>query len=144
MLVAHNTLADLDGAVIAIGTGASRYDGSIEGLTIVNNILASASAPLLDIRTPLPPSVVIDNDLLWSGGPLASLLGQPTGDASTLRAWGIERDGLVGAPLFVDPVGGDYRLRAGSPAIDAARPVAGVNEVHAGAAPDIGRFEWTP
>jgi len=52
-------------------------------------------------------------------------------------------------PLFMDPGAGDYRLRAGSPAIDRAvqtgaiRDAAGAHRP-AGEGPDLGAYEWQP
>ncbi|MFZ6030393.1 MAG: choice-of-anchor Q domain-containing protein [Chloroflexota bacterium] len=47
-------------------------------------------------------------------------------------------------PLFIDQLHGDFHLQAGSPAIDAGTPIAGIDEGYSGSAPDIGAFEWTP
>lgn len=69
---------------------------------------------------------------------------------------------IVGNPLFVSLSGNDYRLKPGSPAIDAgdASLIAGLNPEYGttwtltsdkvdnprtkGAAPDIGAYEWQP
>ncbi len=53
---------------------------------------------------------------------------------------------LIADPLFVDFNRGDYRLQAGSPAVDAGVDVGRIldinnNKVPVGAAPDIGAFE---
>ena len=44
-------------------------------------------------------------------------------------------------PGFVNPAGGDLRLKAGSRAIDAGMPLGAVTAGYAGAAPDIGAYE---
>jgi hypothetical protein len=49
-----------------------------------------------------------------------------------------EDHSVIGDPLFVDPDNGDYRLREGSPAIDAG---VDVGLPYLGDAPDIGAFE---
>ena len=52
-------------------------------------------------------------------------------------------------PRFVDPGAGDYRLRAGSPAIDVGVQVGAAHDAGgvarpAGAGPDLGAYEWQP
>jgi hypothetical protein len=48
---------------------------------------------------------------------------------------------LAGDPLFAGAAGGDYALTAGSPAVDSAVAVPGVNDEFAGAGPDRGALE---
>lgn len=60
------------------------------------------------------------------------------------RQFSFMKDVLVGDPKFMDPSSGDFRLREGSPAIDAGKIIPGVNDtVYNGARPDIGAFERT-
>jgi hypothetical protein len=53
-------------------------------------------------------------------------------------------------PLFVDAAGGDYRLQAGSPCIDAGDPATTLtedidgNSRPAGSGYDMGAYEYTP
>jgi hypothetical protein len=45
-------------------------------------------------------------------------------------------------PLFVDEDGHDFRLQAGSPAIDYGQVIQGVTDGYAGSAPDAGAYEY--
>jgi len=69
------------------------------------------------------------------------------GEPLQARAIGIRglalRDNLLGGdPGFVDAAGGDFRLRADSPARDAARPVAGLEYRVPDGKPDLGALEY--
>ncbi|HLL67678.1 MAG TPA: RICIN domain-containing protein [Micromonosporaceae bacterium] len=44
-------------------------------------------------------------------------------------------------PLYTNPSGGDYTVRAGSPAINRGVAVSGITDGYAGSAPDIGAYE---
>jgi hypothetical protein len=51
----------------------------------------------------------------------------------------------IGDPRFRDPGQGDFRLQAGSPAIDAGVMIPGVNDLRfLGKAPDVGALESKP
>lgn len=56
-------------------------------------------------------------------------------------ATGFEANGKQGDPLFANASTGDYALRTGSPAIDAAIRFSGINDAFLGAAPDMGAIE---
>jgi hypothetical protein len=47
-------------------------------------------------------------------------------------------------PLFIDREQRDFRLQAGSPALDAGVIIPGINEGYNDAAPDLGAIEFTP
>ena len=145
MLVANNTFHNLDHFVFALNAEHSRFGASISGLQIVNNVAVMATGKIYGIDSPMPASVVIDNNLVHhsSGGFIASVDGRGnTRDLETFTAWtGYEASGLDADPIFVDAAARDYRLAAGSPAIDRGRHVSGITDSYAGRAPDLGRFE---
>jgi len=99
-------------------------------------------------------SPTITNCILWGNVPEEISLG---GDHSTATvSYSDVRDGYSGEgninadPLFVDTVGGDLRVQAGSPCIDAATwvgapetDILGVTRPH-GAAVDMGAYEHVP
>ena len=58
-----------------------------------------------------------------------------------LTGQGMEENGLVADPMFRDPYGGDFRLRDGSPCIDAGTLQAGLIRSFEGTAPDIGAYD---
>jgi hypothetical protein len=54
---------------------------------------------------------------------------------------GFELVGFAGNPKFVNAAGGDLRIQATSPAVDAAIRLPGINDYYLGAAPDAGAYE---
>ena len=154
MLVASNTFVGLEQFVFSIGYDSPRYNGSLKGLHIEDNLVdvSATGAKAFGFTTApadLGAGIVIDHDLLRTA-PGAHLMTLPgTGnfanDLATLRQLTPYEDhGVTGDPRFVDSAAHDYHLKADSPAIDAGVAVAGVSDTWKGAAPDIGRFESTP
>ena len=148
MLVAHNTLDGFDQFALDIvdGTTGVAYGGSIANLRILNNVLSGGRAYSID--SVLPSSVRIDYNLLYNTGSTAVygdhlVYIKGIGNLDTLDAFrtrtGYDAHGRFGDPRFVNRAAGDYRLTAGSPAVDAGSEVLG--DGHTGAAPDLGRFE---
>ena len=146
MVVANNTLVGLDRFSFDVTADASAFGGSIERLRILNNVAVSDDR-LHSIDSTLPDSVVIDRNLIFnpSGGYLAYVAGHGnTDELSELRSWtGQEGGGINAAPRFRQARRHDFRLRAGSPAIDRALRLPEVSERFNGRAPDLGRFEFS-
>lgn len=119
MVVANNTLDDLDKFAIDVTAAARSFGGSIEGLRVISNIAVSGADKLLSIDSALPPSVVIDDNLVFNraGGYVGYVFGRGnTRSLSTFVAWtGRQASGIQTDPLFLDPAGADYRLRAATP-----------------------------
>jgi hypothetical protein len=148
-LVAHNTLDGFDqfGFDVVDGTQGGPYGGSIANLRIVNNIVNGGRA--FSIDTSLPASVQIDYNLVYNvgstavyGNHVAYVAG--VGQFDTLTAFtaatGYEKHGVFGNPRFVNRSGRDYRLTAGSPAIN--RGIIVLSDGYAGKRPDLGRYEY--
>jgi parallel beta-helix repeat protein len=145
-IVAHNTIDGFDRFAVDVIHRAGPFAGSVEGLRVVNNILVHGRAYSIDNE--MPASVVIDHNLLWNpdsdarhGEYLAYVAGRGnTRSPESLRQWGIDRHGMVADPAFVNRPEHDYRLRPGSPAIDAGVVLSDLDNVADGL-PDLGRWE---
>jgi hypothetical protein len=145
MVVAHNTFHDLDGFVFSIGSDSRNFSGAIDGLRILDNIVSmtGTGAKIFGIMSTLPATVVIDYNLTRTSGTFATMYdGRSTTEPATFTSWtGEQVHGVVAGPGFVDAAARDYRLTAGSVAIDAGVIVPGVSDPWVGAGPDIGRYE---
>ncbi len=145
MLLANDTLVDLDDYALMMGTDSGIFSGSIDGARVVNVLLVEfdQGVPVL-ISDPLPADVSIDHVLVWSDvGAIAQLPGpRPIGSLSALQGMtGQFTASLSVPPRFVDRAAHDFRLLAGSPAIDSGTDVPGVTDAWDGPTPDMGAYE---
>jgi hypothetical protein len=137
--IAHNTISS-----DVSGSPAVHPSGPYSNMRFVNNILVGrGSASVSDDAGESVSGNTFDSDLLftdyaalfrWKGTNYTSLTALRSGT-------GFETAGRSGDPRFVSPATGDYRLQTGSPAIDVAVRLPGINDVYSGAAPDIGAWE---
>jgi hypothetical protein len=104
------------------GIRISAYD--VDDVMIKNNIFSSNSKDQINVSSSLN-NLVVSHNLYW----------QP----SSVGSGAVDDYAVYQDPLFVDVEGGDFHLRAGSPAIDAGVDV-GLH--YNGAAPDLGAFEY--
>lgn len=145
MLVANNTFSDLDRFVFDITASAGAFGGSIEGLTLRNNVSYTARDKVYSIDSAMPASVTIDRDLVFhsGAGSIAYVYGRGnTSSLATFRSWtGFEMSGIQADPKFTNLAGADFSLGALSPAIDRGVQLAGVTDDFTGAAPELGRYE---
>jgi hypothetical protein len=137
MVVAANTFVDLDSFVYDLSSDGG-FAGSIEDLTIRDNIAFEHGSHPYSLDTDLPASVRIDHNLSYDpGGPIAFVRGHGNTDSlAEFRAWtGYDAGGVQADPRFVDAAGHDFRLAPGSPAHAAGVPIPGIV---GGGAPDLG------
>lgn len=109
-----------------------------------NNILTAINdSPVSDDANESVSGNDFDGDLIyttfrvffrWHGIDYSTL-------AALRSATGFEMNGRSGNPMFTSPTSGDYSLLPGSPAIDAAIRLPGINDRYNGAGPDIGAME---
>lgn len=140
--IMHNTLTSS-----VSGTAAVHPSGPYANVHWRNNIMVgNGAASVSDDAGESGVGCDFDGDLLHSNYP--SLFRWKGVNYSTLAAirsaTGFEVGGRSGDPMFVSAVAGDYRLRTGSPAIDGALRIAGINDAFLGAGPDMGALEFTP
>jgi hypothetical protein len=108
-----------------------------------NNIWAGTAYAVENYNTSQP--IDLDYDDLWNGN---------TGDLArwnnvryaTLAAFtgatGQEPHGMSTVPGFANPANGEYALTSTSQLIDEGTLIPGINDDYAGAAPDVGAFEY--
>jgi hypothetical protein len=72
--------------------------------------------------------------VVWKGVSYATI-------AAFRSATGFEVNGRSGDPLFANAAAGNYALLAGSPALDAAIRLPGINDAFFGTGPDMGAWE---
>ena len=144
MLIANNTFQDLDYWVYDISASGG-FAGNISGFKIENNVSYQAAHKIYAIEVALPGDAVIDHNVSYNtpGAPFASVPGNAnvTTIATFRSLENREQNGLYANPLFTNLAGLDFHLQAGSPAIDAGTPIAGVTDGYHGAAPDAGAYE---
>lgn len=116
--------------------------GSWQGIISRNNIWVGTDHALRNANISQP--VNLDYDLLWrvSGSPLVRWGNANYGDLAAFHAaTGQLAHGIQVDPLFVDPASGNHALQSGSPALDLALPLPGINDTFSGSAADLGAFE---
>ncbi len=134
----HNTfVADIP----EVDAVALLAPGAVAFVRARNNVLAGTRHALLKVN---PLHWDGDgNDLhTTSGGALVDWLGARYPRIEAFRAaTGQERAGFSAPPLFIDPAGGNFTPRSGSPLIDRGLLIAGINDRFSGRGPDVGAIE---
>jgi len=135
----HNTLASTRS-----GFGPVYPSGRWSNKHFRNNIMVGRGQPAIgDDAGESQTGNDFDGDLLHAiGYSLVVWKGVVYSTIGAFRsATGFELNGRAGDPLFVNAAAGNYALGAGSPAIDAAVRLPGINDQYAGNGPDIGAWE---
>lgn len=157
----HNTIV----AKGAAGFGLYLWNNTWDTFTATNNIVVADNSPWMfdGVDKLLTYSVVTDANVYYTpSGPNVAVIRSVHGIANCVSAESVDefRNSLTSSttspnvqigsrdiranPLFEDVANADLRLRLGSPAIDMAIRLPGINDVYQGAAPDAGAFESAP
>jgi parallel beta-helix repeat protein len=144
-LVAFNSLDGFDISDVSIVYNAGyKYQGSLSGLKVEDNVLLSNGAPIYHLETP-PSGVTVDRNDLWNraGGSLVwDKSHNGTTSWATFRSWyGYESHGMDANPMINSTGSHDYHLLVGSPAVNAGSVISGISSSFLGSAPDLGAFE---
>ena len=130
-----------------------KSDWPLSNVTVKNNIFyntADSSQSYQNMRVGYQDNAYFDNNLHYivNSGVLLLEIAYPFqryyldewNEYIVNTGWDINSPDPAD-PLFVDPENNDFRLREGSPAIDAGVHIPGITDGFMGNAPDIGVFE---
>lgn len=110
-------------------TAGINVEGQSPGATLANNITVDngiespRTTGNIRIDSTSIQGATVDYDLVYLSQPSTMIVWGSTFYntlASFTRATGMEANGIQGNPLFANPVGADFHLTEGSPAIDSA------------------------
>ncbi|MGV8162328.1 MAG: choice-of-anchor Q domain-containing protein [Candidatus Nanoarchaeia archaeon] len=142
-----------EGLSKGVGTHTDEY-GYPSGTEVYNNVFYGMGSNHIEIRTGHIIDVKnnihmrqADSALAYVGSGSWSLSNNLFSVSGMSGTPGVGNNSVIGNPLFVDAVNGDFNLQSGSPAINAGIDVGilfdheGVS-IPQGSAPDIGAYEY--
>jgi hypothetical protein len=136
----HNTFATTAPATDALNL-LSPCNSTL--LRLRNNIVAGTRHVLAKVN---PIAADMNYDLLYTidASRFVRWMGTNYANLAALRAAvpGFEAAGVQMPPSLASPATGNYRLAPGSTAIDRGVVLPGINDGYAGAAPDLGAFDF--
>lgn len=139
LMIYHNTFVTSAPATDALNL---LNPGNATLLRMRNNIVGGTRYVVSKVN---PIVADMDYDLLYTSDPVrfARWMNVNYANLAALQALpGLEGHGVQAPPQLVAPAAGDFRLAAGSAAIDRGTVLPGINDGYAGAAPDLGAFEF--
>lgn len=121
------------------GMGVS---GPFTNMVFRNNIVRGTRYALEMSMAALPNDLDFDNWFTTRGAPVIKWSDVRYDDvAAWCAATDLECNGVAGDPLLESPASGRFAITAGSPNVDAAERIFGINDQYAGDGPDIGYLE---
>jgi hypothetical protein len=135
--ISHNLVFNSVAGGIVVGAGDSPGNGLVQNVTVSNNIFINNGKGLTASGNVGPNNRFINNLVFGNGKNV---------DVSTSE--GTVRGTITADPKFVNFAGGDYRLQAGSPAIDKGTTIAAIaydidrKTRPSGSGYDIGPYEY--
>lgn len=140
LLLYHNTFyssAPNTEALYLLNPGNSTYIRSRNNIyAATRDVLVKVNPVVLDWNHDLLHTSAANRLVRWMGSNYTTL-------AALQAATQQQLDGLVAPPGFNAPANGNFSLHASSAAIDRGQVLPGINDGFAGAAPDIGAFEYS-
>jgi parallel beta-helix repeat protein len=103
--------------------GSSSYTTLANNITVDNGIRSPRKDGNINITAESAVGTVIDHDLVWLSEPWIMIVwgnNDYMSLADFVAATGQEANGIEAEPNWIDPQNGNFRLMAGSPAIDSA------------------------
>ena len=157
-IIAYNWISNVgnqnQGNPVATGNiGVGIYiDNNTSGLTVHHNAIDNCTDSGIRLNWAASNNLICNNTLYNTTNAMQAWLNGYTqsgnvtrNNLSTTANWigNTQSNNLVtSSPGFVNAGAGDFRLTAGSPAVNYGTPISGITDGYVGAAPDAGAYEY--